>query len=119
VNRTFHIGALLSAYTHVHMAKEGFDEVHRFFDHMTQESLYTHQLLLAGPAMQPELLRQFPWLGEVKVPDFTDKGSVFAFVDRMADKYGEYHDVKSAEYLWPIHNMVNDLVTIWKGDDAR
>lgn len=117
--KSFHIEDLLSVYTHILLSKSGFDAVYVFLNHMTQDDLFTHQLLLAGPIMEPELLRQFPWLDEVKVPEFTGKESVFAFVDKMAAKYGEFHEVESAEHLWVGHDGMSDMLQVLKGRDAQ
>lgn len=59
----FSLAAILSATTGVLLC--GFGELQALFDHMTQDSIFTHQLLRLAEPVKIELLKQHPQLAEI------------------------------------------------------
>lgn len=60
--KRFHISDVLSITTGRLVSDRHMDGVYDILNHMTGESLFTHQLGRASKACKPELLRQFPVL---------------------------------------------------------
>lgn len=83
--------------------------VYRVLDFMTGESLMTHQLPRACDEVRPEIIRQQPWLVDVKAPQWDEipgwdamtpdemKAHVFAWLDEQEALHGATVD------LLPLH----------------
>lgn len=112
--RTFDIGALISAHSHILVTK--MEDVYQVFNHLTQDSLYTHQLIVAGLVMRSEISRQLPFMEEIKIPEgLNTKDLCDKFVGQTADRYGAEHALESAEHLWVGHDFATDLNDIMEG----
>jgi hypothetical protein len=68
--REFPVGAILTV-TSGKMVHP-FDEVHELLDHLTGDTLFTHQLPRAAEECEPHLRTQHPDLAAVEVPDGLD-----------------------------------------------
>lgn len=66
---------------------------------MTCDNLFTHQLPRASDEATPEILRQYPQLADVVVPDWDGvprdeiKGTVVAWLSEIESVYGETLDL--------------------------
>lgn len=112
--KEFHLGDILSVTTGVLVSS--MDGIYNVLNHMTQDELYTHQLLIACPIMREELIRQFPFLGDVVNPvGLSTQEGCDGWVANQAFLYGDIHELTSAEHLWAGHTVFGDLNDIWEG----
>jgi hypothetical protein len=113
----FDVGDLISAYTGRLVSREHMSGVHRILDHLTGDTLFTHQLPAALEAVAPALVEQHPWLAEVAVPETVrDDATAAAFVDEMAAKYGAGHVVRPVPEVWGRHDPLADLESMLRPD---
>jgi hypothetical protein len=115
----FHLGDILSITTGRLVSLRHMSGVYGILNFMTQDDLYTHQLIIAGPIMKDPIFEQHPWLQEVVVADdfeFTNDHHVYTWLDDMINLYGQYHPLKSREDLWQEHDMMEDLIKIMSGE---
>jgi hypothetical protein len=92
------------------------DSVYYILNHMTQDNLFTHQLLIASPIMRDELMRQLPFLEDIVKPvGLRTREDCDGWIAVQVSLYGEWHGVESAEHLWVGHTMFGDLNDIWEG----
>lgn len=110
--KTFHLSDILSVSTGTLVSRDHIGGVYNVLNHMTEDNLYTHQLLLAAPVMRPELERQFPWLKDITAPELQGEAECVAWVASVAAVHGEYHEVESAPSLWGKHDPLTDLTNI-------
>ncbi len=90
----FHLGDILSITTGRLVSNRHIDGVYDVLNHMTGDSLFTHQLPRAAEECAPHLLAQHPDLADVPVPDeFDSKEHVEAWLAEQARRFGEYRDV--------------------------
>lgn len=109
MSQKFHIADILSVTTGVLLCLPEFvegrkypvDGLYDILNYMSGESLQTVALGRTSDEAKPYLERQFPWTKDIRIPDFT-KGTngqaaitaaVRTFVQAMAAKYGEWHNV--------------------------
>jgi hypothetical protein len=109
--KSFHLSDILSISTGILVSNDYMDGVYNILGHMTEDTLWTHQLPLAADAMRPELLQQLPWLAKVEKPTVKLSGEAecVAWVASVADVYGEWHEVESAPLAWGTHDAVQDF----------
>ena len=67
MKQTFSVGAVLSVSTGIMLARD-FGEVHRLMDHLTGDTLFTHQLPRAFKPCAAALKTQFPALSGIVPP---------------------------------------------------
>jgi len=122
--RQFHIGTIMSISTDYLLAPNRIGGVYEILDYMAGDSLYTHQLGRAAKEVKPEILKQLPFLGsdemlnevrrlEETLPLLTTDEPrtqfVEAFVQQMAAKFGEFHELMpvpfSVEHKDPIEEL--------------
>lgn len=112
--KSFHLGDILTVSTGTLVSS--MDGVYHILNHMTQDDLFTHQLLIANPIMQPELLRQLPFLNDIDKPvGLSTREGCDGWIASWASVHGEYHNIESAEHLWQNHDVFGDLKKIWEG----
>lgn len=112
--KSFHLGDILTVSTGTLVSS--MDGVHHILNHMTQDNLFTHQILIASPIMREELIRQLPFLGQVEKPEgLSTREECDAWVASVSKVYGDWHSVQSAEHLWTDHNWIGDLNDIREG----
>lgn len=107
--KTFHLGAILSVATGIMLAAK-FADVHELLDHMTGDTLFTHQLPRACGECAPELLRQLPDLAGIEVPQFASPQDYMDWLDMQVIRYGAFHEVqplKSAD-----HTVIDPLAEL-------
>ncbi|MCG5464202.1 hypothetical protein MED01_002367 [Micromonospora sp. MED01] len=90
----FHLGDILTVTTDVFVAPDGFGAVHKLLDHMTGDTLFTHQLPRAADECKPELLRQHPDLAAIVPPTFNGEAHVRSWLTEQADRYGTHREVQ-------------------------
>jgi hypothetical protein len=93
MGRQFHIGDILTITTGRIVSPRMMDGVYDILNFMTADKLYTHQLPRAMEECKPYLLKQYPQLAEVEIPDFKKVG-VWAWLFEQGVKYGEHFDVE-------------------------
>lgn len=112
--KSFLLGDILTVSTGVLLTS--MDSVYYILNHMTQDDLFTHQLLIASPIMRDELLRQLPFLDRVDKPvGLRTREQCDAWIASVSAVYGEWHSIESAEHLWVGHTMFGDLNDIMEG----
>jgi len=90
-----HLGDVLTITADVFVAPDGVGAVHRLLDHMTGDTLFTHQLPRAIRECKPDLLRQHPDLADVRPPSpFRDEAHVWSWLAEQTDRYGTHRDVQ-------------------------
>lgn len=89
----FHLGDILSVTTGVLLSPERMGGVYKILGFMTGESLFTHQLPRAAKQCRPWLVKQFPQLAGINVPEL-QPGDVDAWVQKLAARVGERFDVQ-------------------------
>lgn len=112
--KSFHLGDILTLSTGTLVSS--MDGLYHILNHMTQDDLFTHQLLIASPIMRDELLRQLPFLTGIDKPvGLSTREGCDGWISSWASVHGEYHNVESAEHLWQGHDVFGDLKKIWEG----
>ena len=93
--KEFHISDVLSITTGALLSSRHIEGVYDILNHMTADSLFTHQLPRASEQCKPYLLKQFPELADIEVPtDFNgERERVEVWVMDMAEIYGEDFNV--------------------------
>lgn len=87
-----HIGDLLSVITGIMLAPGGFGDVHRLLDHLTGDTLFTHQLPRAFDFVKPIMAERYPALAAIDVPK--DVGARFKeWLASTVATHGEFFDV--------------------------
>lgn len=115
--KIFSVGAIVQAYTHILLTN--FDDVYHVFNHLTQDDLFTHQLLVAGRLMEEEIARQHPWVAGIDATGLEGEQACHDFVADLVTAYGPEHPLESAEHLWVDHSPMKDLADIWDGRYKR
>lgn len=87
--REFGVDDVLSVMTGVLVSRDHIGGVYKVCDHMTGESLMTHQLPRAADECAPSLRAQFPDLAAIEMPEFDGEESVFAWLDGIEARYGK------------------------------
>lgn len=112
--KSFLLGDILTVSTGVLLTS--MDSVYYILNHMTQDNLFTHQLLIANPIMRSELIRQLPFLEDIAKPvGLSTREGCDGWIASQVCLYGEWHAIKSAEHLWVAHTALGDLNDIWEG----
>jgi hypothetical protein len=107
--RTFHLGAILTVTTDRLVAPGHIGDVYEILNWMTGDNLVTHQLGRAAAECKPDLLRQYPDLADVVVPEtFGAEEHVRAWLAEQVAALGETRDVAP---LAPGVHVVIDPVT--------
>lgn len=92
--RSFDLGDILSVTTGRLVSPRHMDGVHDVLNHMTGDSLFTHQLPRASDECKPFLLAQHPDLGDVDVPEqFDGEAHVLRWLAEQVDRFGDRRDV--------------------------
>ena len=109
--RDFHIGDLLSVSTDRLLSPDRIGGVYSILNHMTGESLMTHQLPMAGEIAKPYLLDQHPWLAAVpENPPIGGMPDLMAWLAVVAAAFGERHSVDAMPPMaWGTHDPIADL----------
>ena len=89
--KTFSLGAILSVTTGILLADIG--EVHELLDHMTGDTLFTHQLPRAGRGCEGPLREQFPSL-PTEIPELDGWEACAAYLAPLIAAHGERHEVQ-------------------------
>lgn len=90
----FKTGAVLTVSTGRFLCENGFEDLYKLLNHMTGESLYTHQLVRASEVAKVYLWREFPELINVTVPDeFENEDEIWAWLNAQKETLGETFDV--------------------------
>jgi hypothetical protein len=88
--REFGLGTVLTVTTGRLLAPIG--NVYDILGWMTGEDLFTHQLIRAADVCTPVLLKAFPWLADVEVPEegegFDTEELVTGWLAEQAEKLG-------------------------------
>lgn len=93
-DREFHLGDVLSVTTGILVSPSGkLDGPWDLVNHMTGDSLFTHQLPRAFDECAPELLRQHPDLAAVTVPEMEPE-QVDSWLAEQVAAFGEYRSVQ-------------------------
>lgn len=98
--RPAHIGDLLTVYTDVMCAPNGFPAIKRLIGFMIDRNLLRHQWIRGVVIVKPALAEQFPWLAEITPPNFTGipreerAVPVREWVNEQAARYGPVHHVR-------------------------
>jgi hypothetical protein len=114
--RSFHLGDILTVTTDRLVSPRHMDGVYDLLNHMTGDSLFTHQLGRASDECKPHLLAQHPDLAGIEVPDFDAirRDRVKAWVDewlaRQVAQFGEYRDVTPMRP--EDHTVINPLTEL-------
>lgn len=113
----FHLGDILSVTTRALVSPSHMDGVYRILNHLTGDSLMTHQLPAAGEQMTPVLIAQFPQLAAVEVPQFTDKQHVDRWLAEQVAVYGEWHEVTApTSAFWGEHDAMQEAIDMVGAD---
>ena len=98
-SKTFHIGDILTAMTGRLVSPSHVDGLYGILDHMTGESLMTHQLPRGSREVEDILRERFPDLAAIEIPDWSDvpveqrKDAVLTWLGEMAAEHGETREV--------------------------
>jgi hypothetical protein len=111
--KSFHLSDILSVSTEILVSNDHIDGVLNILSHMTEDVIFSNQIPLAVPAMQPELIQQLPWLRDVQLPTLSSEAECIAWVASVADVHGEWHDIESAPQAWGTHDMLQDFKNQW------
>lgn len=116
MRKSFDIADILSISTGVLVSPGGSNVLYHVMNHMTQDDLLTHQLLVALYYMRPELIRQLPWLANIESPKgLSNEENCAAWVMPYAVEHGDWHSIESAEHLWGVHDPIQDLIDLRNG----
>jgi len=86
-------------------------DVYKALNHLTGQSLFTHQLPNASRRAEPYLVELFPWLSECTIADgqVTDWDSAAAALQPYIDAHGDAFHVDpmplTAEFVDPIGDL--------------
>jgi hypothetical protein len=107
--KSFYTGDILSITTGYLLTREpGLGAVYEILNHLTGDSLMTHQIPLAADAMTPELHQQLPWTRDL-TPAAGDTETLLAWRDQAIADHGEYHNLEPAPLAWGSHDPIRDL----------
>lgn len=109
--RDFHLGDVLSITTDRLVSPRRMDGVYDILGYLTGESLFTHQLPRAARECAPELLRQFPRLADIDVPEFSGPEAVGPWLDEQIARFGETLAVaplpkRDPQYDTPVADLI-------------
>lgn len=112
--KTFGIGAVLSAVSGTLVCE--LDDLYGIFNHLTGESLMTHQLPRAMDEASDTLRERFPDLAAVEFPDWSDvpredkRDVILAWVAGLAETYGATREV--APLATDEHTYINPIAEL-------
>jgi hypothetical protein len=106
--RRFHLGDILSVTTGILLSpgEPPIVGVYKIMDHLTGQSLYTHQLVILADPCRKELLRQHPQLKNLVPP----KKKLKWWLKLQIEKFGEtlvITPMKDSKQRDPIADLVN------------
>jgi hypothetical protein len=111
VSERFHLGTVLSVTTDRFVSPQGFGDVHRLLDHLTGDTLFTHQLPRASKECKPYLLERFAQLADVPLPaEFASPTHVWDWLAEQAAIHGEWLDVEPMPAV--NHTRINPLTEL-------
>lgn len=87
--REFHISAVISAATGIHVAIEGVGAFYDLLGYMTNSTPMTHQLPRLADECGPSLRAQHPELIAEPIPPISSMDDVHAWLATLYPKYGE------------------------------
>ena len=93
----FHIGEILSVITLRMLSPSGMDGIRTLVSYMVGGRYPDRLLEDAALLLTPELLKQFPFLSDIEVPEFSSTDEGLEWLCEIADKYGEWHKVKRSK----------------------
>jgi hypothetical protein len=95
MGKTFELGDVLTITTGKLVARGGMNAVYNILNYMTDDTLFTHQLPRAMDECRPYLLKQFPQLADMIMPeDFGGKAGVLAWLWVQEQAYGNSFEVE-------------------------
>jgi len=101
--KSFTIDDILSVMSDTLVSRRHIGGVYDVLNHMTGESLMTHQLPRASREAEPSLREQFPDLAAIEIPDWSAfsanevRAAVFAWVDEQIAQHGETREVRALD----------------------
>lgn len=111
MSQRFHLGDILTITTGALVSPDHMDGVYRILNHLTGDSLFTHQLPAACDAMRPVLVAQFPDIAIVEAPTFSGPEQVAPWLAEQVAKFGEWHEVTAPSSApWGEHDAIQELV---------
>lgn len=106
--KTFPIVDVISAYSGI-MLCENFDSVWKVADHVTGQSLMTHQLATEHPMYAEALVEQHPFLSDLDVPTRAkgnfSRATVDAFLVEVTEQYGETLEIATVTDYRRLHPL--------------
>lgn len=84
--KSFPLGTVLSITTGYMLAPNGISGVYEILNHMTGDSIYTHQIPRVCKECGPVLLRRFPQLAEIDASTVTPE-TWPAFMNDLSQRY--------------------------------
>jgi hypothetical protein len=108
--QTFHLGDLLSITTGVLVSPSRMDGVYEILQFLVGEPLWTHQLPRARDECATALIRQFPLLADITVPQLDGAAKYAEWLDEQCEKYGTYFEVSPMDPA--DHTSINPLAEI-------
>jgi hypothetical protein len=92
--KTFPLGTVLSISTGRLLAPNGISGVYEILNHMTGDSIYTHQIPRVCQECKPYLLKQFPQLAEIDVEAVTQENWA-SFMNDLSQRYPAEYTVQA------------------------
>lgn len=115
--RDFHIGCVLSITTGEPVSPHGTAGVYDILNHMTGESLFTHQLPRAAVWARPILLAVHPQLAVCTPPlHWVDAGHVSEWVEKCARAIARHIEVEGPVPGWGSMDPLTELVLMQMGE---
>lgn len=107
--RDFDLADILSVTTELLLSHRHVDGLYDLMGFMTGESLFTHQLPRACEPCSNELLKQMPWLAELRPPRDVSKADLFGWLTRMEQEHGMRHQVIGRCVGWERRDPIAEL----------
>lgn len=113
----FSTGAILSAATGVLLCE--FGDLCEILNFLTGDELFTHQLPRASLECKPHLLRQCPWILEVKTSDISKENWQERLNDAIA-RFGSHHTLVPLPAEQRHHvDPLQEAVELMGGDQSK
>jgi hypothetical protein len=119
---TFPLGDVLTVTTGRLASPSGMDGVYKILNHLTGDTLVTHQLPRAGDFAKPHLLALFPALAGADLALLsnllagakkgTERAAVDAWVEIEAQRFGATLDLPSFATEWQSMNPIDEIVAM-------
>ena len=113
MSKTFHLGDLLSVTTGTLLAPTKMRGVSTLLEHLTGVRLEVHQLLIASEVCAPLMVRDRPWLADLRPPKGADLDDLVAWISWAVSVHGEWHEVDSyPPNVWGEHDSFVDFLRL-------